>query len=143
MHRGGITTTRERKIGPYLSVSARLETGNRKEKRAEANGRLRREQTFVSDCRMTGKEKTSPQRQRLKSNCIVFKVQEFLYKNTAGGLSSPKERRREEKAQTLGRRVNRSKIQSEIKHGNSDEAASSDSTADLPQEENREPVLLR
>lgn len=43
---------------------------------------------------------------------LVFKVQEFMYKNTAG-LSTPKKTRtrNRRKAQTLGRRVNRSKIQ--------------------------------
>lgn len=68
---------------------------------------------FVSNWRSTRKEKTSPQRLRFVNNCIVFKVQEFMYKNTVVLASAPqrnnnkKENRR--KAQTLGRRVRKQK----------------------------------
>lgn len=70
------------------------ETGNRKKKPGEANRHLRNEQTLVSDWRTTEKEKTSPHRWRFISNCIVFKVQEFMYRNTAV-LSSAPQRKQE------------------------------------------------
>lgn len=43
---------------------------------------------------VTEKEETSPQRWRFISNCIVFKVQEFMYRNTAV-LSSAPQRKQE------------------------------------------------
>lgn len=39
--------------------------------------------------RSTQKEKTSPQRFVFVNNCIVFKVQEFMYKNTVVLASAP------------------------------------------------------
>lgn len=93
---------RKKKGGPYLSAWARLETGNRKQKRAEANRHLRKEKTFVSNWRMTWKEKRSPQRWRLTSNCIVFKVQEFMYKNTAVLASAPQRKQEQKKGTNSG-----------------------------------------
>lgn len=48
----------------------------------------------------TEKERTSPRRWRFISNCIVFKVQQFMYRNTAVLSSAP--RRKQEGEQKKG-----------------------------------------
>lgn len=75
---------------------------NRKQKRTEANRHLRKEQSSVSDCRMAWKEETSPQRRRFRSNCIVFKVQEFMYKNPAVLASAPQRKQEQKKGTNSG-----------------------------------------
>lgn len=52
------------------------------------------------------------------NNCIVFKVQEFMYKNTVVLASAPQRKKRNKKenrrkAQTLGRRVRKQKQNTE------------------------------
>lgn len=126
MHSDSIIRTRMKKSAIPVRVSAWLEIWNRttqRQERMEKNRRskkkrhlcLRRE-PFVGNRRSTRKEKTSPQRFIFVNNCIVFKVQEFMYKNTVVLASAPqRERKRENrrKAQTLGRRVREQKQNTE------------------------------
>lgn len=101
-HRGGRHHEKEGKSGPYLSASARLETGNRSEKMEEdrsKTGSFREEQTFVSGWRTTWKENTSPQRV-LKATVLSLKCRKFMYKNTAVSASAPQ--RKQEPEQKKG-----------------------------------------
>lgn len=54
----------------------------------------------MSGNRLTQKEKTNPQRFVFVNNCIVFKVQEFMYKNTVVLASAPPKEKREQKKGT-------------------------------------------
>lgn len=70
-----------------------------------------KKEPFIINWRSTRKEKTSAQRFIFVNNCIVFKVQEFMYKKySCIGLSTPKNKQENRrKAQTLGRRVRKEK----------------------------------
>lgn len=57
-------------------------------------------------------EKTEPTKISFLNNCIVFKVQNCMYKNTVVLASAPpKKRENRRKAQTLGRRVRKQETQ--------------------------------
>lgn len=80
----------------------------------EAKGRcLRKQAARLSNWRPTQKEKTSPQTSGFVNNCIVFKVQEFMYKNTVVLASAPQRKKRTEERHKLwgGERGKKSKIQ--------------------------------
>lgn len=68
---------------------------NRRSKKANVGGKTASE-PFVSNWRSTRKEKTSPQRFIFLNNCIVFKVQEFMYKNTVVLASAPQRKKKTE-----------------------------------------------
>lgn len=90
---------------------------NRRSKKANVGGKTASE-PFVSNWRSTRKEKTSPQRFIFLNNCIVFKVQEFMYKNTVVLASAPqrKKKNRTEERHKLwgGEREKKSKIQNRV-----------------------------
>lgn len=79
--------------------------GSNRKQKAEKNRRKQAfgERTdFVSEWRMTWKEKTSPQRWRFRSNCIGFKVQQFMYRNTAVSASAPRRKQEQKKGTNSG-----------------------------------------
>lgn len=109
------------KSRPYLSECQRgskCETEQRRgkkrwkstEKAKKRHSCLRRkwpESFWLAPGGSTRKEKTSPQRFSFVNNCIVFKVQEFMYKNTVVLASAPKgkTKRTEERHKLWGRRM--------------------------------------
>lgn len=120
-----IIRTRMKKSAIPVRVSAWLEiwTEQHRQKRWKTTEEAKRHlcwrtatESVVSNWRSTRKEKTSPQRYIFVNNCIVFKVQEFMYKNTVVLASAPQseKKRTEERHKLWGEeRENKAKYRTE------------------------------
>lgn len=93
---------------------------NNVEGRKEAKDRRSKRQMFeetvsealVSNGTRTRREKTAHRQQVcFINNCIVFKVQEFMYKNTVVLASAPQRKREKKKGTNSGEESEKSKIQ--------------------------------
>lgn len=110
---------KKKKSAIPVRESAWLEMRNRtmQKKRRKRKGRAEKAkrqmfeenqpERLISNRRSSQKEKTSPQKV-VFNNCIVFKVQEFMYKNTVVLASAPQ--RKEETNKTKKRTEERHKF---------------------------------